>query len=293
MTAAAPRVGGTLTTAEQLDALPDKAVVLDEHEEPWQKLGEGLWCGSAGGPMSGTALLRTRTDEVTVLYVPGEQPRPSATDNARAEAWRRFPDGIDVETGEPVDDYGYPATAREAFIAGAEWAAARAETTDERVVHNHGPTDGPGLDCPETILPDGGLRGACLNRDETTTATTEDAARVLYRELRLRLPEALAPADEVTDWTTWKHIVTEVAGLLATARTRPTETEGTRWWVPAYRTPEPNSRVQRLGSPTVLREYAERAVEQYRKQEAEDPKGNPDAIFLATRIQHPWTEADQ
>src|SRR5690606_5223859 len=120
---------------------------------------------------------------------------------------------------------GYPATAREAFIAGAEWAAARAETTDERVVHNHGPTDGPGLDCPETILPDGGLRGACLNRDETTTATTEDAARVLYRELRLRLPEALAPADEVTDWTTWKHIVTEVAGLLATARTRPTRDE--------------------------------------------------------------------
>lgn len=44
------------------------------------------------------------------------------TDDARAEAWRRFPDGVDVETGEPVDDYGYPATAREAFIAGAEWA---------------------------------------------------------------------------------------------------------------------------------------------------------------------------
>src|SRR5690625_5171919 len=80
-----PRAGDTLTTAEQLDALPDKAVVLDEHEEPWQKLGEGLWCGSAGGPMSGSALLRTRTDEVTVLYVPGEQPadRPSVTDNAR------------------------------------------------------------------------------------------------------------------------------------------------------------------------------------------------------------------
>ena len=64
-----------------------------------------------------------------------------------------------------------------------------------------------------------------------------------------------------------------------------------RWYVPAYRTPEPDSRVQRLGSPTVIREYAEQEVEQYRAQEAEDPEGNPDAIFLATRLEHPWEEA--
>ena len=55
---------------------------------------------------------------------------PEAVEDARAEAERRFPDGIDVETGEPVDDYGYPATAREAFIGGAVWAASRAVPSD-------------------------------------------------------------------------------------------------------------------------------------------------------------------
>lgn len=30
------------------------------------------------------------------------------------------------------------------------------------MVHNHGPAEGRGLDCPERRLPDGTLRGACL-----------------------------------------------------------------------------------------------------------------------------------
>jgi hypothetical protein len=31
------------------------------------------------------------------------------------------------------------------------------------MVHNHRPDEGRGLDCPETRLPDGTLRGACLS----------------------------------------------------------------------------------------------------------------------------------
>lgn len=44
------------------------------------------------------------------------------------EAWSRYADmNRDVETGEPVDDYGYPQSQREAFIEGVKWAAAHAE----------------------------------------------------------------------------------------------------------------------------------------------------------------------
>lgn len=71
----------------------------------------------------------------------------SATNDARAEAFKRY-DGdtiLDENTGEQVshDDWGYAETARQAFIAGAEWASAAltpladaeldAEITDEMV----------------------------------------------------------------------------------------------------------------------------------------------------------------
>jgi hypothetical protein len=38
----------------------------------------------------------------------------------------------------------------------------------KRVVHNHGPSEGRGLDCGERRMPDGSLRGHCL--DEVVTA---------------------------------------------------------------------------------------------------------------------------
>ena len=47
------------------------------------------------------------------------------TDAARAEAWRRHPDPVDVETGEPVDDWGFEEQGRRDFQAGAEWARTR------------------------------------------------------------------------------------------------------------------------------------------------------------------------
>ena len=36
-------------------------------------------------------------------------------------------------------------------------------------VHNHGPEDGPGLACPETVV-DGQLRGQCMNHRPFTEA---------------------------------------------------------------------------------------------------------------------------
>lgn len=44
------------------------------------------------------------------------------TEAARAEAERRHPDPVDVETGEPVDDWGFEEQGRRDFLAGAEWA---------------------------------------------------------------------------------------------------------------------------------------------------------------------------
>ena len=46
------------------------------------------------------------------------------TEAARAEAWHRHPDPVDVETGEPVDDWGFEESARRDFLAGAKWARA-------------------------------------------------------------------------------------------------------------------------------------------------------------------------
>ena len=44
------------------------------------------------------------------------------TEAARAEAWRRHPAPVDVETGEPVDDWGFEEQGRRDFREGAEWA---------------------------------------------------------------------------------------------------------------------------------------------------------------------------
>lgn len=41
---------------------------------------------------------------------------------ARAKAWERNPEPVDVETGEPVDDWGFEERGRKDFLAGAEWA---------------------------------------------------------------------------------------------------------------------------------------------------------------------------
>ena len=43
---------------------------------------------------------------------------------ARAEAWRRYPEGWDPYNEEPVDDWGYSECQREAFQRGVEWADA-------------------------------------------------------------------------------------------------------------------------------------------------------------------------
>lgn len=51
------------------------------------------------------------------------------------EAWLRYPKPVDVITGEPVDDWGYEEYAREAFIAGAAWAAGSPFTKDTNNQH--------------------------------------------------------------------------------------------------------------------------------------------------------------
>jgi len=84
VTTTAPRVGDTITTAEQLDALPDGVIVMLPTSKVPAVRFEDVWFVPGfeeGQPSSGLRL------PTTVLYVPGEQPadRPSVTDNARAE----------------------------------------------------------------------------------------------------------------------------------------------------------------------------------------------------------------
>ena len=56
---------------------------------------------------------------------------------AQEAAWMRHPHPVDIETGEPVDDFGFEEQGRKGFLAGAEWARAylaAQEVTDAEVI---------------------------------------------------------------------------------------------------------------------------------------------------------------
>src|SRR5690625_2877297 len=184
---ATPRVGDTITTAEQLDALPSLAIVIDANDEVQQRHGHlstergdySAWLGvmpPTCKPSPDVAL------PVTVLYVPGEPSRPTVTDAARAEAVRRWP-----RLHGPEETLTYPREAvrehaRAGFIQGAEWAADRAEmTTDD-------------------------------------ARAVREAAISLYRAMRRANPDALAEVDEVEDWAYWDDIVRTAQVTLAAGR---------------------------------------------------------------------------
>lgn len=197
-----PRVGDQITTAAQLDALPAATYFKCQCDYHGTKIGDDLYL--TGVRKHSRADMVENHLPVTVLYMPGEPSRPSVTDNARAEAWRRFPDGIDPETGEPVDDYGYPETAREAFIGGAEWAAGRAETTTGAIARGEALAAGDPDWMNVTRWP----------QDATTAATTEDAARVINEVLGGGMDNHARIA---------AHRLADAGLLLATVRTLPTK----------------------------------------------------------------------
>ena len=110
--------------------------------------------------------------------------RPTVTDDARAEAMSRYSFG--TYHGQMVQWHDAKKLAVDAFIAGAEWAAARAETT---------------------------------------TATTEGMAGIDRAEVRRVLENEFWPFlahDPHDPERFWGLAVDAVMGLLATARTRPT-----------------------------------------------------------------------
>lgn len=57
--------------------------------------------------------------------------------------------------------------------AGAE--TKRKPPTPGYLVHNHGPHEGPGVRCPERVMPDGSLRGACMDDDAERANETAGA----------------------------------------------------------------------------------------------------------------------
>jgi len=147
--------------------------------------------------------------------------RPSVTDNARAEAERRWPHG---EYRDPLMR-GAMREKQRAFVAGAEWAAGRAETTTAHECDSG--------DFDRTICDCGAMHSYCTicgtRQDdcphETTAATTEDIA------------DALEHWDRGIDWrlaeqanltrAAYLRGAEQLMSLLATARTRPTREQVT------------------------------------------------------------------
>ena len=79
--------------------------------------------------------------------------RPTVTDDARAEAMSRYSFG--TYHGQMVQWHDAKKLAVDAFIAGAEWAAARAETTTTEPCPDHNPVqhrDGNPPWCPRCGL---------------------------------------------------------------------------------------------------------------------------------------------
>src|SRR5690625_140066 len=136
-----PRVGDTITTAEQLDALPVGSVIVDPYDEkgdapvvlcrasdgPWAALTTGLLIGK--GWWTSTEIA-SAAKSVRVVYIPGEQSPPPVTDDARAEAERRYPSDV-AHRGLTHPTGAVREHRQAAFVAGAERAAARADTTTE------------------------------------------------------------------------------------------------------------------------------------------------------------------
>src|SRR5690625_5186065 len=163
--------------------------------------------------------------------------RPSVTDDARAEADRRWGDR---RTSDRLPSDWLDEGMASGFVLGAQWAAGRAETTTS-VIHLSNPDDGASFcDQPVTIITEAGdtrpmcqtcHRGAMKHahrRAETTTATTEDAARVLYESgTGFKLTKG-KPWEELTESSrnSQRRLAQALAdaGLHATARTRPTDT---------------------------------------------------------------------
>ena len=151
--------------------------------------------------------------------------RPSVTDDARAEAERHYP-------ALNADDEAltYPRSAvrehaRGGFVKGYEagWAAGRAEATTEateRIARQIAATTAmTGLNAREYVN-----AARAIQRAETTTATTEDAARVLYESgTGFKLTKG-KPWEELSESSrdSQRRLAQALAdaGLLATARTR-------------------------------------------------------------------------
>ena len=58
-------------------------------------------------------------------------------EEAYEEAWKRYPAPWDVYEEKPVDDWGYEANAREAFMVGVQWALDLAWEYDNREPREH------------------------------------------------------------------------------------------------------------------------------------------------------------
>lgn len=131
--------------------------------------------------------------------------RPSVTDNARAEAMRRYPSDI-ADRGLTYPTGAVREHSRAAFIAGAEWAAGRAETTT------------------------------------ATTDIAEDAVLVIHQALQGRWMSVLRVLQEDDDYPAMLHHIAKAladAGLLATARTRPTRDDLARAIASGYEPDHP------------------------------------------------------
>lgn len=80
-----PQVGDVITTAEDYEALPIQTVILDASGDAGQRLGDG-WHFPETIPLP--SVRAAKYGPATILYLPGQPPRPERV--VKAEALREY-----------------------------------------------------------------------------------------------------------------------------------------------------------------------------------------------------------
>ena len=97
---------------------------------------------------------------------PTPTPKERAASMSRHPSARPFPKSVE-------DHYSGPRKVVKTHD-GAAIMTAPTDGSKPRMVHNHGPHEGPGLACPEYGAKDGSLRGACVIEEARQRRATEE-----------------------------------------------------------------------------------------------------------------------
>lgn len=115
-----------------------------------------------------------RIGAIVMAWSLDRRPRWTAKERAeRAASAARHPSGRRRPVPESVENHYSGPRKIVKSDDGEAIVTAPTDGSRPRVVHNHGPHDGPGLECPEYGGKSGQLRGACIIQADRQRATKE------------------------------------------------------------------------------------------------------------------------